>query len=75
MVGGQIESDPRGILEGSDPQIRSGEVLVLVGVLANRGNLIRPKDGLQHGLAHTDPKHTNMQTCKNTCVQTHSTYK
>ena len=28
LVGGQIESDPRGILEGSDPQIRSEEVLV-----------------------------------------------
>ena len=28
LVGGQIESDPRGILEGSDPQIKSGEVLV-----------------------------------------------
>ena len=38
-------------------------------MLANRGNLIRPKDGLQHGLGHPDPKHTNIQTCKHANTQ------
>ena len=55
-----------------------------MGVLANRGNLIRPKDGMQHGLGqqpdpslpsthkHTNTQTHNMQTHKHANTQTHN---